>query len=1554
MKSILKARSGLLNSVAPVPSDKTNHDLDGFLGVHVNHGGHRNFLVGLLLALPLVTGSAVAQSTKGGDGGQGNVPPSPLGGSSSVIGAGTAGSAASESYEGAAGGGAGITGGNGGNASNGAAGGLGGATPGASGGDGVGGSIGSRASGGGGGAHGALYTASGNTVAPLTGGAGGAGGNTTDGDGGGGGAGGFGAVVDTNGALLFNHAVTGGNGGGGGFGYFYGGGGGDGGHGLVFTAAGTATINAAVRGGDGGAAGNYLEPCCGAGSNGAGGIGIVGSNLDLTLNSFVSGGLAGDGFTRAAGLQLGGSNRLTLGMSGGVIGNVLITSGGSIEFAQGTDTTFAAPIAGAGSISKTGSGRLTLTGANSYAGGTSVDGGVLQVSSDSNLGAAAGGLIFNGGALATTASFDTGRTVTLLGNGEIDVAATTKLGLTGVIAGAGSMTKSGTGTLTLSGNNTYTGGTILLGGVVEVASDSNLGASSGGLTFDGGILATTASFASGRTVTLLVDGQINVASGTELTLTGVLTGTGSIYNIGGGTLTLSGTNNYTGGTTINTGVLEVSSDSNLGASSSNLTFNGGTLATTASFDIGRAITLSANGEIDVATGTELGLTGVVTGAGALTKSGAGTLKLSGNNSYTGGTIINNGVVSVSDVGNLGAGGITFNGGALATTANFNIGNAILLSTNGAIDVATGTEFGVTGVVSGTGSITKTGAGTLRLSANNTYSGGTVLNGGSLEVSTNDSLGALSGALNFNGGTLATTASFDTARSITLSGNGAFNVATGTEFGLTGTVSGAGSLIKSGAGTLTLSGTNTYVGGTAINGGLLEVSSDNNLGASSGGLSFNGGTLATTASFDTSRMLMLSGTGTIDVASGTELGLTAAVTGGGNLVKRGAGTLRLDNGTNAYGNTIVEAGTLLGNASSFAGNISNAGLVVFDQASDETFAGDIGNLSAVNGTLVKRGAGDLVLTGSSWLDWSIDAGALTTAAQRFAGDAFIDANGTLIFDQATNGNYGGAFTGSGDFVKAGTGAMLYNGDSGSYSGVTTVSGGKLIVGTDKAHAGAVFGGSFDIASGATLGGHGTVGSGTGSAVTLGSGATAAPGNSIGTLTVNGNFVQSAGSTYLAEISPDGTSDWIDVTGTATISGARLFVEKAPGTYLPGTRYTLLTAAGGVSGQYAALDQNMPFINLALAYDPGTVFLDVLRNTVAFSDLGITRNQIATATALDSLGSGNALYDAIASAPDADTARAEFDALSGDIYASAKSALIDDSHFVRDVASHRMRLSDASGDSSGPTFWGQSFGAATSQDGDGNAVGLDRNTGGFIAGLDGEVASGGRFGFLTGYSRTQLDSDGSDASLSSDDWHLGVYGGQTWNALRVSGGLAYSWHQLAGDRTIVIPGFSDHLDGRYQAHTFQAFGEAGYQIETARGLSFEPFANLAYVNLHTQALAEDGGVAALNADSGSADAVFTTLGINLASAFDLAGLDARAHGRLGWRHAVGGTTPSSTQSFAGSDTFAVAGVPLSRDAVSIEAGFDVDLSDAATLGIAYQGEFAGGALQTGLKAGLSVKF
>ncbi|WP_295805726.1 autotransporter domain-containing protein [uncultured Nitratireductor sp.] len=276
-----------------------------------------------------------------------------------------------------------------------------------------------------------------------------------------------------------------------------------------------------------------------------------------------------------------------------------------------------------------------------------------------------------------------------------------------------------------------------------------------------------------------------------------------------------------------------------------------------------------------------------------------------------------------------------------------------------------------------------------------------------------------------------------------------------------------------------------------------------------------------------------------------------------------------------------------------------------------------------------------------------------------------------------------------------------------------------------------------------------------------------------------------------------------------------------------------------------------------------------------------------------------------------------------------------------------------ESIGPVAWGEIYGTWGETDGDGNAAKLDRASGGFLTGIDGAITQNIRLGLVAGYGHSAFDVDERAASGSSDNVHLGLYGGGRWDALRLSGGLAYTWHAIETNRAAAFSGFADNLSADYTAATFQAFGEAGYRIETA-ATTVEPFAGLAHVSLRTNAFAEEGGAAALLAADRTTATTFATLGVHASRDFDLRGMSATAHSTLVWRQAFGDTVPLSTHAFAGGDTFTIAGVPIAKDAAIIEAGLELDMTDNATLGVSYSGQIARDAQDHGFGANLAVRF
>lgn len=723
---------------------------------------------------------------------------------------------------------------------------------------------------------------------------------------------------------------------------------------------------------------------------------------------------------------------------------------------------------------------------------------------------------------------------------------------------------------------------------------------------------------------------------------------------------------------------------------------------------------------------------------------------------------------------------------------------------------------------------------------------------------------------------------------------------------------------------------SFIGETAVtDGGTIIVSEDAALGNADARLRLIGGGLRIAGSDMTSldRKVSLEGLGWIDIAdAGNRVTLLQEATGDGALLKRGAGTLVLGQASSYTGGTLVEAGVLqAGTAGAFVNSTD----------------------FAVNGGRLDLNGYDLTMASLSGEGGTLDLG-----------------SASLTIDQAANTIFDGNVDGSGSLTKSGAGTLVLNGGN-SYSGATTVKAGGLVIG-DATHADAQLAGIVSVENGAFLGGSGSVGT-----LYAQAGSVIAPGNSIGTLRVAGDLTFDKDATYVAEIEGTGTSDRIDVGGTATLGGAKVYVEKAAGIYMPGRRYTLLSAEGGISGTFGDMSQNMPFVDMGLAYDANAVYLDIARNGVDFASVARTRNQKSVASAIETLGAGNGIYDTVVMQEGENNARRAFDALSGEIHTSARTALINDSSIIRNAVLDRIGAAfgsarqgaasavvatdaNASGLSAPQAaIWGQAVGSWSETDSNGNAGKLKQSTGGFIAGYDAEVVENWRLGAVAGYSRTSFDVDERHSSGDSDNYHLGIYGGTQWDATMLKAGLAYSWHRIETDRLVAYPGFSESLDGNYDGNSFQAFGEVSHRFDV-KGAAIEPFANLAVVRLQTEGFNEKGGNSALRFGKETTTTSFTTLGLRATVPVMLGTTEVRLNGALGWQHAFGDTAPNASAAFDNGTAFQVTGIPVAEDSAVVKAGFDIDLGHDATLGLEYSGQYGADFTQNTGRAKLSVKF
>jgi T5SS/PEP-CTERM-associated repeat protein/autotransporter-associated beta strand protein len=379
---------------------------------------------------------------------------------------------------------------------------------------------------------------------------------------------------------------------------------------------------------------------------------------------------------------LSGSGELNLGDSfSGTAARASVGAGGqSSEFSGRIQQAFW----GGGSVTKLGGGTLTLSGTNTYSGGTTLAGGILSVSQEEPLGSAAG-LTFTGGTLRITGTImtNTWRTITWTdGGGGFDIAqAGHVFTLSQPLGGAGGLSKSGAGILAMTGTNSYTGGTTIDAGTLRLTNGSERLADTGAvqvnaagtLELTAGLTETIGGLSGTGTVYLTGTGSALRVGGGDSTATfdGPVTGSGGLVKIGAGVQTLTNTTStYSGGTVLLDGVLSVSQTGNLGAVSGALMFSGGTLRVTgkaySSFER-PMVWGAAGGGLDIANSMHtFDLNRSLTGTGSLTKLGLGYLDVSADNSSYSGTIYVAAGKLLADASNdLGSATVNVNGGQLS-------------------------------------------------------------------------------------------------------------------------------------------------------------------------------------------------------------------------------------------------------------------------------------------------------------------------------------------------------------------------------------------------------------------------------------------------------------------------------------------------------------------------------------------------------------------------------------------------------------------------------------------------------------------------------------------------------------------------------------------------------------------------------------------------------------------------------------------------------------------------------------------------------------------------
>jgi outer membrane autotransporter protein len=1185
-------------------------------------------------------------------------------------------------------------------------------------------------------------------------------------------------------------------------------------------------------------------------------------------------GAGGDGHdaTGLAGAGGGGAGTTR----GGVGGNVLGAGGGT---------------GGAGGVGAGGNGSIGGDGVGAGGGG----GG----------GGGAAGWLSAGGTTTSTAVTGGAGGAGGTGNGIGVYAA----GGGGGAGGYGAIVSSGTYTITATGS--ATGGA---GGAGGAASAGGGVGQPGGTGGDGG---------SGGVGVFLADGTTLVNAGTVTGGNGgaegtLINGEGFEGNAGTGGAGVAGSFI----TIINSGTISAGVNGQGSASSQrnaiDFQFGSNTLTLLAGSIINGNI--RARGIVDISQPIDATLSNTITGDGTVAKSGAGVLTLSGANTYSRGTAINGGVISVAANNNLGgaAGTLAFGGGTLRTTDSFVMARATTLNAGGGtFDTAAGTTLTQNGAIGGTGPLVKAGAGTLILGGNNNYSGGTTVSGGVLQGNTT----SLQGDILNNSAVV-----FDQTGVGTYSGN----------------MSGAGMLAKTGTGQLVLTGANSYSGGTLVSAGVLQ-----------GTTTSIQGTIVNNAQ--------------VTIQQATTGTYAGNMSGTGSLLVNGTGTVILTGLNNYTGGTTVAAtgGTLQGNSSSLQGNILNNASVVFNQAGSGTYAG---NMSGT-GALIVQGGGTVTLAGINSYSGgtSVLGGGLIGTTSSLQGN--ILNNATVSFNQAGSGTYAGTMSGTGAVNIQGGGAVTFSGAN-TYSGATTVDASTLIVNGSVA-------GNVILNNGGMLGGTGSVGTLTAN------NAIVAPGNSIGTLTVNGSFVQNGG-TYVVEANAAGQADRVNVTGAATINSASVQVVAASGSYGNSTTYTILNATGGVSGTYTGVTSNFAFLTPSLSYDANNVFLTLALQGAAFSGFGgNTVNQRAVGFALDqSYASATGDFATVIGAlAGLSTQQAPYtlNQISGQPYANFGTANLASNTLFMNALGQQMALArggSGSGqrlalaqaceiefcDGASPfSVWASGLGGFGSVQGDGNSNTFTYNLGGAAAGIDYRVMPSLLLGIGVGYTSGTQWTDTFQGKGWTNAVSVAAYASFTHSGFYADllAGYAYSNNQL--QRQISVPGLQPRTaNGSTGANQFLGQAEIGYEVPVyaPAQASITPFARLQVMSVNQAAFNEWGADSlSLNVQQQTTNSVRSTLGAQLNGAIGLG--DTRTLDmalRLGWLHEYAYTGRPVTAAFAGApaNAFTVYGATPQRDAAAIGFQASTNVATATQIYFRYDGDIGSGTDNHALNVGLRLSW
>jgi autotransporter-associated beta strand protein/T5SS/PEP-CTERM-associated repeat protein len=999
------------------------------------------------------------------------------------------------------------------------------------------------------------------------------------------------------------------------------------------------------------------------------------------------------------------------------------------------------------------------------------------------------------------------------------------------------------------------------------------------------------------------------------------------------------------------------------------------------------------------------------GNGSFTKTGAGTLTLTGTmniggdlslcNCQTGALIINGGSATVGSFVEVDSGTLAVtNGGTLQTVDVLVAGNmsvsgagstvtatgvtAVGFLAPGSITIANGAVFNSQGgaeidtllVELGTPSVLVTGPGsTWNVGGPALFVGGGSTTGpGMLTVA--------------NGGTVTSTAPVsigDVTGASTLTVTGAGSVLNALNSLTIGDTSCGCNLV----GTLTVAD-----GGVVNSPGPTSIAAGSTLNLGIGGLA---GAINTPA---------IANDGQIIANFTDALTLTAAISGAGSLSKAGAGTLILTGSSTYTGGTTITGGTLqLGDGGpngSIVGNVTNNGTFAINRSDTFTFGGVISGSGAfqqngtgttiftaantyTGGTIINAGTlrlgpgGSLApitaLTVNAGGTFDLNSFNQTIGSLAGAGNVTLGAGTLTTGSDNTSTTFSGTISGTGGLTKIGAGTLVLTGNN-PYSGATAVNGGRLTVN------GSIPNSTLTVNGGATLGGVGTIGN------AIINNGTLSPGNSIGTITVNGNLVMTAAASYLVEISPT-SADRTNVGGTATLAGTVQAVFAA-GSYVTRT-YTILSAAGGLNGTTfnALTTSNLPAnFTPSLSYTATDVNLNLTAALGALTTLGVPSscafsiNQCNVANAINAFfNNGGALPPAFANLfglTGVNLGNA-LTLLSGEAATGAQQAAFQLTNqflgiMLDPFVDGRNSVAGAGGPALGfapereelpddialayakllkappkpQTFderwsvWGAGYGGGNRTSGDPAVVGshdLSARTAGGAAGLDYHLSRDSVVGVALAGGGTNWSLAQGLGGGKSDAFQAGLYGTTRWGPAYVAAALAFTNHWMSTDRFAFA---GDHLSASFNAQSFGGRAESGYRFATIYG-GLTPYAAIQSQTFHTPSYSEadlTAGGFALGYNSRSATDTRSELGGRFDRLLLLnpeAALTLRA--RVAWAHdwVSDPTLAAVFQALPGA-SFLVNGATPAKNSALTSAGGELRLANGVSLLAKFDGEFA----------------